>query len=229
MGSDRSRVTAQSDTSADTHMMDPAETRMRLALGLGGPGAARPQARFAPDQRKRRFVQDGEVPVTLVSRAADHVTETGQRQTAAEPVNRLEVAENALFAERGRRADLERQLAEAQGTITHLETRLGHSELTLRELREAARRDGEDALREANAARDAALAALAEERARREAAEAALARRASAPAPAEVAEPMTARPRTRRAADTAAGPKPKRVPRARAPKPVKWWIKKTGD
>jgi hypothetical protein len=182
--------------SASTDPMQAAEERMRRALGLQGEqlrarqapertdqAPQRPAERFSPGGHKRRFVHDGEVPVTvvhgLVSGRRDHGDGNGSRNNA--PTNRLEIAEAALAAEIATRDKTERALQEAQAAVHDLRTKLGHADLARqeavealrreREAREALRADLHEAQAQATAARQAqeavedALAELQEQRA----------------------------------------------------------------
>jgi len=239
--------------------MQAAEARMRRALGLDGEQlrSRPPQERLDSPQRtverfstpghKRRFVNDGEVPVTLV-----HGLVSGRREQSdgngtrggsnAQPTNRLEVAEAALTAEIATRERVERTLAEAQAAVHDLQTKLGHADLARQEAVEALRRE-----RESSAALSAALQEAADQataaRQAREAAESALAelRERRAARSEEVADvpPRPRRGRKPRAevmatADAVAVPtKPRKGPGrprstepkpAREPKPIRWWL-----
>lgn len=133
------------------HMQD-VEAQMRRALGLfgGGPGGPRkpdqerPAPSPAPRQadrftgghaHKRRFVQDGEVPVTVLHGRRDHPADA--------PQNRLEAAEAALNHERALREKAERALAEANAAIHDVQTKLGHANLAQAEVQSSMRRDQE--------------------------------------------------------------------------------------
>jgi hypothetical protein len=137
------------------------EARMRQALGLrNGPSAGGqvPQRREG-EQRGRRFVKDGEVPVVVVN--------SGSRDASdgSAPVNRIAAAEATARAERGAREQAERALVEAQTVVQHLRTQLAHSEMAHREalaVERNARELAETALREANEARAAAEAQILE-------------------------------------------------------------------
>lgn len=135
---------------------------MRRALGLEG-GASAPRAtdrtepvpragdRFAQGH-KRRFVQDGEVPVTVVTGRRDGMAEPAPHRgpsVAAAP-SRLEAAESALAHETAARHQVERALAEAQAAVHDLQTKLGHAELARTEAVDGLRRERETmaALRE---------------------------------------------------------------------------------
>ena len=128
---------------------------MRRALGLEGgaskgrqqdrPDAAQRQAERFTVGHKRRFVQDGEVPVTVVSSRRDSAGEAtphrGAPGTAAP--SRLEAAENALAHEITSRQQAERALAEAHATIHDLQTKLGHAELARAEAADGLHREQE--------------------------------------------------------------------------------------
>ncbi|MBN8873625.1 MAG: hypothetical protein J0H67_12375 [Rhodospirillales bacterium] len=135
---------------AEPAHMQEVEAQMRRALGLfGAPrrqDAERPQpAAHAPRQaerpaagaaHKRRFVQDGEVPVTVLHSA--------RREHAADaPGSRLEAAEAAAATHQAARERAERALAEAHATIHDLQTKLGHAQLAKTELQAAAQREQE--------------------------------------------------------------------------------------
>src|SRR6185437_9902883 len=161
--------------SLDTSLMQAAEARMRRALGLEGAGSKpRPQERAndtAPRMpqmgHKRRFVQDGEVPVTLVSpRREEPALNRGSGPAGP---SRLEAAEAALAAEIANRQQAERALAEAQAVVHDLQTKIGHAELARIEAVEHWQREQaelaalreqlgacEERLRESEAARAAA-------------------------------------------------------------------------
>ncbi|MBN8928143.1 MAG: hypothetical protein J0H19_16160, partial [Rhodospirillales bacterium] len=95
--------------------------------------AERPAAGAA---HKRRFVQDGEVPVTVLHSA--------RREHAADaPGSRLEAAEAAAATHQAARERAERALAEAHATIHDLQTKLGHAQLAKTELQAAAQREQE--------------------------------------------------------------------------------------
>lgn len=232
----------QTESRASSDPLDAAEARMRRALGLEGevprirpqPERADPSLRpverhtdrFAHSGHRRRFIHDGEVPVTVV-----HGVLQGRREHAeigpvrnsngGQPVNRLEAAEAALAAEVAARSHAERVLQEAQATIRDLQTKLGHAELAQREASEALRRERETAAaldeyrREAelrlNAEREAREASerkLTAEREAREAAERKLTAQRELPAPPapEVTEMPVAKRGRRPRADAPAKP-----------------------
>jgi len=229
-----------------------AEERMRRALGLASnrndQGAqprperqskplARPAGRAPGDRPRQRFVQDGEVPVTLVGRHRPYETDL---TAISESCNAIEAA---LQDERAARARGERALQDALATVRGLQTKLGHAELAHREKSEAAQaaHDAAEALqaehRECEVRWHKDLAA---ERAARVVAEAALHEAACAggradqtPQAASAARPAS-HPREVAAKPTAKAPVKKQVekgrkaaaaPRQREPQPVKWWLK----
>jgi len=182
-------------------------------------------------------VQDGDVPVALVSRSRP---QEADMPTAA-PTNRGAI-EAALHQEHAARERAERSLQEALATVRDLQTKLGHAELAQREASAAAQaaRDAADALRAAHQEREARWHEdLTAERAARAAAEAALTEAVSARTLAErtrrmasVAAPTAAVQGT--AAEPAKAPAKRAskgtrqdasTPRQREPQPVKWWLK----
>lgn len=110
---------AEDVTSPGTLHLRETEEKMRRALGLSGQSAPQ-QHRAIPDMHrpKRRFVADGEVPVTVLPGS-------GRRHEAEEP--------NRLDAERLAREAAERALAETQAALRDLQTRLKHAEMALSE------------------------------------------------------------------------------------------------
>jgi hypothetical protein len=148
---------------------DSTEARMRLALGLGSrpttpghgasPTSSSPTS-HDPARQRRRFAQDGEVPVVMLHRGRDG-------DAAGE--NKLAAVTADLREERAARLRSERALEEANALIQSLRTKLKHTEMSWDEkLRDE---------REARAQVDALLLAEREARAQAEvkAAEAALA------------------------------------------------------
>ena len=116
--------------------LDESELRARRALGLGRGDAPKTRAwpNSEPGRRqsgathhKSRFVQDGEVPVVLVS------NRPGRSEAAASPTgnerSRLADADAALRRERAAREQVERDLVVAQNQVRDLQTRLAHAEL----------------------------------------------------------------------------------------------------
>lgn len=219
-------------SSADSTAQDAAhlqqdEANMRRALGMLG-GATRtqpsgPAERRAPSfnngghsggpaTRRHRFVQDGDVPVTVVRARGDHAADPLRPPTTS-PVNRLDALQESLAAETSARAGAERALEEAQSSIRTLQTKLSHLELA---------RDEAVTLAYARAEEIAALSA-----------EVASAAVLAEPAP-SAPEPMTTKTKPAAAcAEAVESPKVARVARGRRPKPVevepepepvKWWI-----
>jgi len=69
--------------------------------------------------QRRRFVRDGEVPVTVINR--DH------RQDDATGANQLDAARQAIRAQATAREHAERLLEQAQATIRDLQTKAAHA------------------------------------------------------------------------------------------------------
>ena len=134
--------TAQNDTQAAD------ETRMRRALGLGtGSGQHTPQQRPEQARARHRFVQDGGVPVVMLSQKAEP-------ETAAlrEKITHLE---SLLENERHVSEQLRRQVREHADQVTALQTRLAHGDLAHNDALEHERRlrvTAQEALAEALAA-----------------------------------------------------------------------------
>jgi len=93
------------------------ERSMRRTLGVGTPSAG----------HRRRFAQDGDVPVVVVR---------GRRDDGRE------AAESAMQSEREARGQAERSLAAAHATIRDLQTKLAHVEMSQAELRRSVDRLG---------------------------------------------------------------------------------------
>ena len=81
---------------------------------------------------RRRFVHDGEVPVTVVRRDHHHEGESG--------TNQLEAARQAIRIQAAAKERAERSLEEAQVALRDLQTKLGHERLAKVEALEAIRR-----------------------------------------------------------------------------------------
>jgi hypothetical protein len=233
------------ETNASPEQMQ--EARIRRAWGLDGEAPRmrlpervepqpmpRPAERFTPGAHKRRFVQDGEVPVTLVhgltgARREHHEPSTAR---ATVPTNRLEVAETALAAEISSREKAEKALAESQAMVQQLQTKLGHADL--------ARQDAVAALQREKETIAELRTALAEAEARAVAGEAA--RVAAEDAPGDAQAPPTSNDETMERPEPARrGRKPKALAAAagrgvaasakgadatsgREPKPIRWWL-----
>jgi hypothetical protein len=142
---------------ADGAQNDEAESQMRRALGLLGEGQRhRPDQdrmeqpnrmgeRFNGGLHRRRFVQDGDIPVTVLRREPGHElpAHRGAAQTATPTSSRLQRTEAALAAETATRERLERSLAETQAVAHDLQTKIGHAELAKNEAIGALRQERE--------------------------------------------------------------------------------------
>jgi hypothetical protein len=104
---------------------------MRYALGLRGETPPQSFANRSQPQR-RRFVRDGEVPVTVIRR--DHQPDGEQG------ANQLDAARQAIRSEATAKERAERLLAEAQAMIRDLQTNLGHERLSKNEALDTVRR-----------------------------------------------------------------------------------------
>jgi hypothetical protein len=235
------------------------EARIRRAWGLDGEAprlrlpdraepqpSPRPMERFTPGVHKRRFVQDGEVPVMVVHGLTggrrEHADPGSPRPATAAPMNRLEVAETALATEIASRERAEKSLAEAQAIVQQLQTKLGHADLARQDAVVALQRE-----REAVAELHLALAEAQERAAAAEAAEAA----AEDALAAALTRPVRTEPSSVRAETTPVRPEPARRGRKpklhagpgrppgktpkpttaaseggadREPQPVRWWL-----
>ena len=130
---------------------------MRKALGLLGEAqrhrpdverldhSPRPGDRFGGAPHRRRFVQDGDIPVTVLRREAGAETPAHRGAAATPPPtsSRLQRTEAALATETAAREKAERLLADTQGVVRDLQTKIGHAELTKNEAIEALRRERE--------------------------------------------------------------------------------------
>ena len=121
------------------------EANMRRALGMLGGAGGKPRSPQAspkpnPDRRpspaplssnprRHRFVQDGDVPVTVMRRPEG----APEAPAGASPSNRLDAVQALLTAERAQRERADRALDEAQGVIRDLRTKLAHMELAREE------------------------------------------------------------------------------------------------
>jgi hypothetical protein len=126
------------DSPQDDARLRATEAQMRNALGLRGNTPLRSTAGSPTTSTsgiqppRRRFVRDGEVPVTVIRR--DH-------QPDVEPgTNQLDAARQAIRSEAMARERAERSLEEAQVTIRDLQTKLAHERLAKTEALEAAQR-----------------------------------------------------------------------------------------
>lgn len=264
---------------ADNNPINDVEAQMRRALGLYG--GMRPRVeqdrqeqptrmgdRFGSQGgghggmmgggqlHRRRFVQDGDVPVTVV-----------RRDSAADPSapqsSRLQRAEAALAAETAARERAERALHDAQAQIAALQTKIGHAELARHDAVEVARREKEaaaelrafsegfeeqiqamqdrvdaaerskqyaqEALHDERAARKVTERALRDMTERAERAEAAL--EAAGEAEGDVVRQLVAKAPPRRGRPPGSGAKPAvKQPELSAndAEPVKWWLMPAG-
>jgi hypothetical protein len=138
---------------------------MRHGLGLHGDTQTRPSA-SGPQGQRRRFVRDGEVPVTVLRGVHQPDGEHG--------ANQLDAARQAIRSEATVKECAERLLEEAQVMIRDRQTKLGHERLAKDEVLETVRRLETDT-RAAAHAQETAVAELAAERLARRNAEDALA------------------------------------------------------
>jgi hypothetical protein len=252
----------QPQSSSSAPPMDDAEQQMRRALGLHGDGPRpRPEGeRSEPGQRggggafiqggvhRRRFVQDGEVPVTVVRRDMPDAAHPGAAHSgtgqSGPTSSRLQRVEAALAAETATRERAERALHEAQAALQALQTKIGHNELAKNEALGASKRHqeeivslreeltaGADRLREAESrAHDAeeelraVRAELAEERRARKMADRLLREATEEPALAvDVAPPHASDSVVRVPARRGRPPTVRAAPEVE-PEPVKWWL-----
>ncbi len=190
---------------------------MRRALGHAHETPTS-ENRPSGDRPRKRFVQDGDVAVTIVNRQ-------GQRDPGGlgvPEVSRFSIVQKALASERIARERSERSLHEALATIHDLQTKRGHAELARQEATAAV-----EALRAEVQEREAALNnELAAERSARAVAEAALQKAVIAREAAEAAvrtfTATTAAPKAKPAAPVKTARKTGSKPRE--PQPVKWWL-----
>jgi hypothetical protein len=183
------------------------EARMREALGLRTDGSRMPISNHRPERvldhgsnnpRRHRFVQEGEVPVEVMT-LRDHA---GRAANAPSNISRHRVDDNALATEKMAREQAERACHELSERYRELQTKLGHAELARDEaLAIAARRQTQIDILLAQPSAPPPAPILPE------------------PAPAEIAPPAR---KTKSAIK-----KTVRAPRVQVkePQPVKWWIK----
>lgn len=153
------RIATPRSEADDSAHFDDAESQMRKALGLLGEAPRhRPEPertevphrmadRFGGGLHRRRFVQDGDVPVTVLRRDQGHEAPPQRVINPALPPtsSRLQRLESQLAAETAAREKAERALAEAHAVIRDLQTKIGHAELARTEAVEALRREREAA------------------------------------------------------------------------------------
>jgi hypothetical protein len=176
LGASEHQSDRQSGSPDEIAQIDEAESQMRKALGLLGdaprhraePDRSDPQNRssgstgaFSGGLHRRRFVQDGDVPVTVLRRdiAHDPAAHRAAPASAAPTSNRLQRAEAALAAETAMREKSERALSDSQNAVRDLQTKIGHAELARNEALDALRRE-RDAAAQVRAAFDALKAEL---------------------------------------------------------------------
>ncbi|WP_158925951.1 hypothetical protein [Acidisphaera sp. S103] len=117
------------------HRTEPERTDQPVRLG----------DRFGGGLHRRRFVQDGDIPVTVLRRDQGYEA-PAHRGVAAPPAptsSRLQRTEAALAAETAARDKAERLLAETQSIVRDLQTKIGHAELAKNEAIEALQRERE--------------------------------------------------------------------------------------
>ena len=126
------------DSQSDDANLRATEAQMRHALGLRSDAPIRPASdqpatlTIGSQPQRRRFVRDGEVPVTVVHR---------DYQAGGSPGNnQLDVARQAIRSEAAARELAERSLNEAHITIRDLQTKVAHERLAKDEAQEIVRR-----------------------------------------------------------------------------------------
>jgi hypothetical protein len=161
LGAAEDQSDRQNRTADDLGPIDEAESQMRKALGLLGEAPRhRPEAErtevvsrssgslgpFGGGLHRRRFVQDGDVPVTVLRRDQQHdsIPHRTAPSGAAPTTSRLQRAEAALAAETALRERAERALSEAQSALRDLQTKIGHAELAKNEALETLHREREN-------------------------------------------------------------------------------------
>jgi hypothetical protein len=134
-----------------------AESQMRKALGLLGEPSRhrtdsdRSELRFNGGLHRRRFVQDGDVPVTVLRRGEPGHDPAPHRAPAASVppmTSRLQRTEAALAAETSAREKAERHLSETQMIVRDLQTKIGHAELARTEAVETLKRERDAAVQQ---------------------------------------------------------------------------------
>ena len=114
------------DSPSDEVRLRATETQMRRALGLNdaGPGKSEPGPAPAPSNGPhrpfRRFVRDGDVPVSVIHR---------DDPAAATGTNQLDAARQTIRSLSVAREQAERQLSEAQNAVRDLQTKLAHERM----------------------------------------------------------------------------------------------------
>lgn len=127
-----------SQSAPDDARLRATELQMRRALGLqdASPSPPKPTppvvASDGSHAQRRRFMRDGEVPVTMIHR--DH------RNGETSASNQLDAARQALRAASTAREHAERQLEDVQATLRGLQTQLAHERLARDEALQAVQR-----------------------------------------------------------------------------------------
>ena len=144
-------------SSGDLPEIDDAESQMRKALGLLGDAPrhrsdaeridqpSRLSDRFSTGLHRRRFVQDGDIPVTVLRRDQGHEppVHRGNATSPSPTSSRLQRTEAVLAAETAAREKADRLLTETQAVVRDLQTKIGHAELAKNEAIETLRREKE--------------------------------------------------------------------------------------
>ena len=118
------------DSPSDEVRLRATETQMRRALGLNdaGPAKSEPGPATAPSNGPhrpfRRFVRDGDVPVSVIHR---------DDPAAATGTNQLDAARQTIRSLSVAREQAERQLSEAQNAVRDLQTKLAHERMAKEE------------------------------------------------------------------------------------------------
>ena len=113
------------DSLSDDARLRATEEQMRRALGLHNASPTQdrpvppPASPVASPPHRRRFVRDGEVPVSVIRRDQDDGVNT----------NKLDATRQALREQIEAREQAEHLLQEAQATIRDLQTKLAHERL----------------------------------------------------------------------------------------------------
>lgn len=114
------------DSPSDEVRLRATETQMRRALGLHDAGTSKsepgpaPAPSNGPHRPFRRFVRDGDVPVSVIHR---------EDPAAATGTNQLDAARQTIRSLSVAREQAERHLAEAQNAVRDLQTKLAHERM----------------------------------------------------------------------------------------------------
>lgn len=117
------------------------EDKIRLSLSRLGQVPLHSPTRTSSSGhvQRRRFIRDGEVPTVYTSRGSE------RSSASLETAEKLAEIQAELARERVARTEAETLLDEVRVTARNLQTRLGHMELELQELRERADHGGQAA------------------------------------------------------------------------------------